>query len=53
MVQATQVLSVSAVLAWLVVLARLDENMPECRRPMQNVGGRRHFDPFSKEKSKT
>jgi hypothetical protein len=29
---------VSAVLARLVVPARLAENMSKCRRPMQNVG---------------
>ena len=33
--------------------AKMLASYMKCRRPMQNVGGRRHFDPFSKEKSKT
>jgi hypothetical protein len=27
--------------------AKMSASYVKCRRPMQNVGGRRHFDPFS------
>jgi hypothetical protein len=43
---------VSAVLARLVVPAQLAKICQNVRAP-RNVGGRRHFDPFSQEKSKS